>query len=125
MDSVIAPVLQVKFRFMGCLVKPNALVSCNRSSLSSQLIILLFLRNSHIIFSVFSRTFRKVLQPIKKIFRKFLEILQKKHPWRIFILIKLQAYRSCHRKCFVKEVFLEISQKNTCARDAILVKLQD
>ena len=36
-DSVIAPVLQEKFRFMGCLVKANALFSGNRSSLSSQL----------------------------------------------------------------------------------------
>ena len=33
MDSVIAPVLQVKFRFMGCLVKANALVSGNSGSL--------------------------------------------------------------------------------------------
>ena len=39
MDSVIAPVLQVKFRFMGCLVKANALESGNSSSLSSQLIV--------------------------------------------------------------------------------------
>ena len=35
--SVIALVLQVKFRFVDCLVKANAQVSGNRSSLSSQL----------------------------------------------------------------------------------------
>ena len=39
MDAVIAPVLQVKFHFMGCLVKANTLVPGNRSSLSSQLIV--------------------------------------------------------------------------------------
>ena len=44
MDSVIAPVLfsSSKFRFMGCLVKANALVSENRSSLS-QLIVYWFI----------------------------------------------------------------------------------
>ena len=39
MDSVIAPVFQVKLHFMGCLVKANALVSGNRLLLSSQLIV--------------------------------------------------------------------------------------
>ena len=39
----IALVLQVKFRFMGCLVKANALVLGNIAlSLSSQLIVLVF-----------------------------------------------------------------------------------
>ena len=32
MDSVIAPVLQVNFPFMGCLVKANALVSGNEET---------------------------------------------------------------------------------------------
>ena len=44
----IALILQVKFRFMGCLVKTNAQVRGNiASSLSLQLIVL-FLRNSHL-----------------------------------------------------------------------------
>ena len=46
MDSVVAPVLQLKFGFMGCLLKANTLVLGNRSSLSPYLIILLFLRNA-------------------------------------------------------------------------------
>ena len=36
-------------------------------------------------------------------------------------------YRSSHRRCSVKKVFLEIlqnSQENTCARASILIKLQ-
>ena len=36
-------------------------------------------------------------------------------------------YRSSHRRCSVKKVFLEIlqdSQKNTCARNSFLIKLQ-
>ena len=44
----VALVLQVKIRFMGCLVKVNALVPGNISSLSSELIVSLFLRNSHL-----------------------------------------------------------------------------
>ena len=48
MDSVIAPVFQAKFHFNGCLVKANALLSGNKLSLSSQLIVLLLLRNSHL-----------------------------------------------------------------------------
>ena len=78
----------------------NALVSGNRSLLSSQLIVLLFLRNSYMqkdslpnIFSpVFSWTFRKFLQHINKKFWKFLESSQKKYPGRNFILVKLQAF---------------------------------
>ena len=74
----IALILQVKFRFMDCLVKTNALVPGNiASSLSLQLIVLSkqpsaerYLEN---IFSpVFLWTFRKFLQRIKKaFFRKF------------------------------------------------------
>ena len=44
----IALVLQAKFRFMDCLVKANALVSEKIEPLSSQLIVFLFLRNSHL-----------------------------------------------------------------------------
>ena len=37
------------------------------------------------------------------------------------------SFRSSHQRCSVKKVFLEISensQKNNCARDAFLIKLQ-
>ena len=128
--------LQVKFRFTSCLIKGNALISGRRSSLSSQLIVLLFLRNSHLqrdilanIFSpVFSWTLRKFLQRIKKMFQKFLESSQKKKTVAKLCFNKVAGfYRSCHRRCFVKEVFLEISQnsqENTCARDSILITFQ-
>ena len=62
----IALVLQVKFRFMGCLVKANALVLGNIAlSLSSQLIVLVFTKQSsaerylaNIFSPVFLQTFR-------------------------------------------------------------------
>ena len=59
-DSVIAPVLQVKFRFTSCLIKGNALISGRRSSLSSQLIVLLFLRNSHLQRDILANIFSPV-----------------------------------------------------------------
>ena len=63
----IALVLQVKFRFMGCLVKANALVLGNIAlSLSSQLIVLVFTKQpsaerylTNIFSPVFLSTFRK------------------------------------------------------------------
>ena len=63
----IALVLQVKFRFMGCLVKANALVLGNIAlSLSSQLIVLVFTKQpsaerylANIFSPVFLWTFRK------------------------------------------------------------------
>ena len=85
---------------------------------------ILLLRNSHLqgdilanIFSpVCSWTFRKLMQRIKKnvpkIFRKFTR--------------KTSFYRNSQWRCFVKELFIEILQnlqKNTCARDSILIKL--
>ena len=39
----------------------------------------------------------------------------------------LMIYRSSHRRCSAKKVFLEIlqnSQENTCARVSFLIKLQ-
>ena len=87
-----ALVFQVKFRFMGCLVKAKrpSMRKQIGSSLSSQLMVSLFLRNCHRreIFSkhVFASTFRTFLQLIKKTFRKF---LAQKHPWRSLILVKL------------------------------------
>ena len=63
----IALVLQAKFRFMGCLVKANALVLGNIAlSLSSQLIVLVFTKQpsaerylANIFSPVFLWTFRK------------------------------------------------------------------
>ena len=63
----IALVLQVKFRFMGCLVKANALVLGNIAlSLSSQLIVLVFTKQpsaerylANIFSPLFLWTFRK------------------------------------------------------------------
>ena len=63
----IALVLQVKFRFIGCLVKANALVLGNIAlSLSSQLIVLVFTKQpsaerylANIFSPVFLCTFRK------------------------------------------------------------------
>ena len=134
MDSVIAPVLQVKFHFMGCLVKTNSLVSGNRSLLSSKLIVLLLLQNNHlqrdilpnIFLPVFSWTSAKFLQCIKKMKQKFLESSQTPVAKSYFSKVA-GFYRSSHRKCFVKKVFLEIpqnSQENICAKDSILIKLQ-
>ena len=120
MDSVIAPVLQVKFRLMGCLVKGNALVSENRSLLSCQLILLLILRNSHLqgdvsanifasIFVKFWKILAAHLKNVPKIFRK----CTKKTPLGKFYSTKVAGfYRSSHRRCFLKEMkFYKIHRK--------------
>ena len=69
------------------------------SSLSSQLIVLLFLRNSHpqrdILQTFFRQYFCELLEyscsASKKTFLEILRKSSKNHPWRILILIKLQA----------------------------------
>ena len=62
MDSVVAPVLQLKFRFMGCLLKANTFVLGKKSSLSLYLIILLFLRNAHLQRDILANFYTKALK---------------------------------------------------------------
>ena len=103
----IALVLQVKFRFMGCLVKANTLVLGNIAlSLSSQLIVLVFTKQpsaerylANIFSPVFLWTFRKFLQRIKKTFRKFLESSQKTPLAKSYFSKVVGFYRSSHRRC--------------------------
>ena len=107
----IALVLQVKLRFMGCLVKANALVLGNMTlSLSSQQY--QFLRNSYLhrdIQQIFFRQyFCELLENsssasryVPKSFRKFTKI----HPWRS---LKVAGFYSRnHRMRSKKKVFLE------------------
>ena len=110
-------VLKVKFGFVGCLEKANALVLGNIAlSLSSQLIVLVFTKQpsaerylANIFLPVFLWTFRKSNSASKyfpKSFRNFTKI----HPWQSLMLVKLQAFTgattgsvSCTRlwhKCF-------------------------
>ena len=98
--------------------------------LSSQLIILLFLRNNHlqtdfqqIFFSpVILRVFRKFLQRMKKTFRKLLESPQKKPPVAKCYFSKVAGfYRNCHLRCSVKngilrKVFTKFTEKHLCQR---------
>ena len=80
-------VLQVKFRFMGCLVNVNALVLGNMAlSLSSQLIVLVFTKQpSAEIFSkcFFARIFGELLEnssSASKYFPKSFRNFTKIHP---------------------------------------------
>ena len=115
----IALVLQAKFRFMGCLVKVNALVLGNIAlSLSSQLIALVFTKQA-IYREIFSKyifvkifvNFQKILAAHQNTFRKVLESSQK-------YVVKSYAskvsgfYRSNHRMCSVKIGFLERCSQN-------------
>ena len=131
----IALVLQVKFRFMGCLVKANALVLGNIAlSLSSQLIVLVFTKQpsaerylANIFSPVFLWTFRKLLQRIKKTFWKVLESSQETSVAKSYVSKVAGFYRSNHRMRSVKKGFLERcsqnSQEKACVRDSILIKL--
>ena len=117
----IALVLQVKFRFMGCLVKANALVLGNIAlSLSSQLIkhgvVVIIAVNSisfyetaicREIFSkhFFASTSLKFLQRIRKtFFKKFLENSQKNTRGESYFTKVAGFYRSSQRRCSIKKV---------------------
>ena len=85
----ISLVLQMKFRFMGCLVKANSLVLGNIAfSLSSQ--------PSAEIFSKFFRQYVCELlensSSASKCVPKSLSKFTKKHLWRSLMLVKLQAF---------------------------------
>ena len=128
----IALILQVKFRFMGCLVKTNALVPGNiASSLSLQLIVL-FLRNSHLqrdTQKTFSRQcFCELLEnscsASKKRFSESFRKFTKKHLWRSLILSKVAGfYRSSQRRCSQKGV-CKIHLKTPVSETLIFIKMQ-
>ena len=128
---------------MDHLIKANTRVSRNRLSLSSQLIVLLFIVNSIYLFTkessgdIFSKhffasifvNFYKILavHQKKKMFRKFLESRETLEVKSCFCKVA-GFHRSSHRRSFVKNVLLEIlqnPQENIYARDCILIKLQD
>ena len=96
----IALILQVKFRFMGFLVKANALVSGNKYS------VVIITVNS-IVFAkqpsaerylanIFSPVFCELLEnSCSALKNRFLETFRKftkKHTWRSLILVKLHAF---------------------------------
>ena len=86
----IALVLQVKFRFMGCLVKANALVLGKIAlSLSSQQI---FFRQY---FCELLENSSGASKYVPKSFRKFTNI----NPWRSLMLVKLQAFTEATTGC--------------------------
>ena len=98
----IALILQVKFHFMGCLIKVNAL--CQETDSIVIIItvntIIVFMKQptaerhlANIFSQVFLWFFRKFLQCIKK--RKHSENFykaDKKQPWRSLIWVKLLAF---------------------------------
>ena len=112
----IALVLQVKFRYTGCLVKANALQYQRKqiaSSLSSQLIVLVFMKQPS---TERYLTFRKFQQHIKIRFVKFQKV-HKKHPWRSLILVKLQAFTGATTGCILfLEKCSQNSQEKVCVR---------
>ena len=99
------------------------------SSLSSQLIVLVFTKQpsaerylGNILSPVFLRTFRKFYQQRIKIrSKKFQKVHKKNHKVAGF-------YRSNHQMRYVKKVFLERfsqnSQEKACVRDSILINIQ-
>ena len=101
----IALVLQAKFRFMGCLVKVNALVLGNIAfSLSSQLIVLVFTKQPSAerylakIRQYFCELFENssgASKYVSESFRKFTKI----HPWWSLMLVKLQAFTGATTRC--------------------------
>ena len=104
------------------------------SSLSSQLIASLFLRNSHLQRGIqqtcfcqyFFELFGNSCSASKKLFEIF-QKFHKKHPWRSLILVKLQAFTEAATEGVPKVVLercLLNSQEKTCVRDSILIKLQ-
>ena len=81
------------------------------SSFSSQLIVLLFLRNSHLqryLANIFSTVFdyylnfQKILAAHQRNILKFFRKFTKKHPWQSLILVKLQVF--CKKRCSQKGV---------------------
>ena len=96
----VALILQVKFRFMGCLVKVSAL-------LSGDSIIVLITVNSiivstkqpsaekyltNIFFVIIFVNFQKILVVHQRNILKFFRNLTKRHPWRSLILVRLQTF---------------------------------
>ena len=116
-------VLQAKFRFMGCLVKANALVLRNIAlSLSSQLIVLVFMKQpsaERYLANFFRQYFCELFENcssasnyVPKCFRAF----TKSHPCPSLMLVKLQAFTGEETGAFCKKVFTKFSGKGLCQR---------
>ena len=98
------------------------------SSLSSQLTVSLFLRNSHLQTDIwqtcFCQYFCKPLQNSCSASKKRSEIFQKvkkTHPWRSLILVKLQPFTEAvtkgdPKKRVLGKVFTEFTGKHLCQR---------
>ena len=106
------------------------------SSLSSQLIVSLFLRNSHLqrdnqqtweLLPVFCELLENSCSTSKKRSENFQNV-HKKDLWRSLILVKFRLLQKQPPKVSQIKVFsercLQNSQENTCVRDSILIKLQ-
>ena len=98
------------------------------SSLSSQLKVLLFLRNSHLQRDIqqtfFRQYFCELLENSCSASKKRSENFQKvhkKHPWRSLILVKLQAFTEAAtegvpKKSVLRKVFAKFTGKHLCQR---------
>ena len=95
------------------------------SSLSSQLIVSLFLRNSHLQRDIqqtcFCQYFCELLENSWSASKKHenFQKVHKKHPWRSLILVKLQAFTEAAtegvpKKNFLRKVFAEFTEKHLC-----------
>ena len=126
---------EISFHGLPSKIKRHSVRKQIASSLSSQLIVSLFLRNSHLQRDIqqtcFCKCFCELLANSCSVSKKRSENFQKvhrKHPWRSLILVKLQAFREAATKGVPKKVFLkrclQNSQENTCVRDSVLIKLQ-
>ena len=122
----ITVVLQVKFRFIGCLVKANALVSGNRQHrryhLSQQYhcfyetVICREIFSKHVFVSIFVN-FQKILathqKNVSKIFRKFTKNILGE------VLFQLQAFTEAAtegvpKKSVLRKVFAEFTGRHLC-----------
>ena len=128
MDSVIAPVLQVKFCFMGCLVKAS-------NSIRKQIVVIITVNSiifaqhppAKIFLPVFSWILENCCSISKKKFQKFLESSLKKTPVANFTSVKLWVFTEVALEVFCKRGVLRNFanlQENTCNRDSVLIKLQ-
>ena len=113
---------------MGCLGKLSKRPSIRKQialSLSSQLIVLSFLRNSHLQRDIYQQAFfwQYFCQLLENsCSASNLQKVHKKHPSRILILIKLQAFtEAATGGVQLKMAFLERSSQNSkeniCVRD--------
>ena len=117
---------EISFRGLPCKSKRPSIRKQIALSLSSQLIVSLFLRNSHLKRDIqqtcfcphFCELLEKSCSASKKRSEKFQKV-HKKHPQPSHILVKLQAFteaatEGAPKKSVLRKVFTEFTGKHLC-----------